>query len=548
MKNIKILFSIIVLLGLSVSCKKELEIQNPNQPTVGSANSEAGIIALAQGGVYVNGFRSVNFTGFQGTFFGDGWCYHEIMADVISAEAANQRINELGCPNYVITDNGTKIINPNAPTDQPSMLRQTNINANSGDNPLVYEWAYMYGLNTACNNTLGLVDKVTFTGDANVKKAVLKAWAYWWKGYAYARIGSMYVAGVINDAPSGTNNKFVSRDDIIKESNKNFDAAAAALNGLTAGGDYSKVLGALIPDFFQTGKGGVLTPDMWKRNINSFKARNILVNTRSKDMTPAQWQSIIDLSNNGIQASDLVFTGRANSSGDFFSPTGNAPATLAVGATNVGVSYRISERLVQEFKAGDKRLENNFNNGPAAPWIGNSDRGNVFNTRWGMVNNGKGLPGVIFYGSRDIGVYELYLATTYEENEITKAEALINSGKVEDGLKIIDAIRNLQGAGLPAVAGTNLSLADAKEELRRERRVVIPFRGLSFYDARRWGVTDDITKGGGRTNAVVLDKFNILNTKAIINYNFMDYWDVPDNELAYNKPGAGSAPVVNTKY
>ena len=320
------------------------------------------------------------------------------------------------------------------------------------------------------------------------------------------------------------------------------------MNGLAAGGDYTKVLSALIPDFFQVGKGGPLTPDMWKRNINTMKARNILVNTRSKEMTPAQWSAILELTNNGIQASDLVFTGRSNATADFISATGNTPASQSVGATNVGVSYRISERFIQEFKAGDKRLENNFNNGPAAPWIGNSDRGNVFNTRWGMVGNGKGLPGVIFYGSRDVGAYELYLASTYEENEITKAEALINSGKVEDGLKIIDAIRKLQGAGLPAVAGTNLSLADAKEELRRERRVVLPFRGLSFYDARRWGVIDDISKGGGRTNAIVLDKFNILNTKATINYNYMDYWDVPDNELAYNAPGAGSAAVKNTKF
>jgi len=548
MKNSKILLSIVLLLGLSVSCKKELDIQNPNQPTVGSANSETGIIALAQGGVYVNGFRSINFGGFSGTFFGDGWGYHEIMGDVLAAEAANQRINEIGCPNYVITDNGTKIINPNSPTSQPQMLREVNINANASDNPIVYEWAYMYGLNTACNNVLGLVDGVTFTGDANTKKAVIKAWAYWWKGYAYARIGSIYYAGIINDAVSGTNNKYVTKEDIIKESNKNFDAAVAALNGLAAGGDYTKVLSALIPDFFQVGKGGPLTPDMWKRNINTMKARNILVNTRSKEMTPAQWSAILELTNNGIQASDLVFTGRSNATADFISATGNTPASQSVGATNVGVSYRISERFIQEFKAGDKRLENNFNNGPAAPWIGNSDRGNVFNTRWGMVGNGKGLPGVIFYGSRDVGAYELYLASTYEENEITKAEALINSGKVEDGLKIIDAIRKLQGAGLPAVAGTNLSLADAKEELRRERRVVLPFRGLSFYDARRWGVIDDISKGGGRTNAIVLDKFNILNTKATINYNYMDYWDVPDNELAYNAPGAGSAAVKNTKF
>lgn len=548
MKNIKILFSFLALLTLLVACTKELDVTNPNQPTTGSANSESGIIALAQGGVYVNGFRTVKEGGFWGTVFGDPWAYHDFMGDIIAAEAANQRSNELSSASYVVLDDGTKVPNPNSPVAQPAMLRQVNINANQGDNPVYYEWAFMYGLNNACNNILELADKVSFTGDANVKKGVLKAWAYWWKGYAYARIGSMYIAGIINDAASTTNGKYVANTAIIAESNSNFDKATTILSGLSAGGDYDKVLGALIPGFFQVGKGGILTPDMWKRNINSMKARNLLVNTRSKEMTAAQWQSLLDLTNNGIRAADFVFTGRSNASGDFVSATGNLPATLAIGPTTAGVSFRISERFIQEFKTGDKRLENNFINYSATPWIGNNDRNNKFNTRWGMVSNGKGLAGVVIYGSRDAGAYELYLAATYEENELTKAEALINTGKIEEGLKIVDAIRTLQGAGIAAVAGTGLDAAGAKEELRRERRVVLPFRGLSFYDARRWGVIDDVSKGGGRTNAVILDKNSKLSTKATINYNYMDYWDVPDNELAYNQPAAGSAAIKNPKY
>jgi hypothetical protein len=128
-----------------------------------------------------------------------------------------------------------------------------------------------------------------------------------------------------------------------------------------------------------------------------------------------------------------------------------------------------------------------------------------------------------------------------------KAEARIYTGDIEGGLQLIDGIRTLQGAGLAPVAGTGLSLEAAKEELRRERRVVLPFRGLSFYDARRWGVIDDISQGGGRTNAVVVDQSGNLNTNATINYNYLDYWDVPDNELVYNVPAAGSAPTRNPK-
>jgi hypothetical protein len=467
------------------------------------------------------------------------------MGDNVGVEAANQRLNEIGVANYVILDDGSRVTNPNSPTLQIDMIRQVNINANASDNPLYYEWAYMYSLNSGANNILALVDQTAFTGDAESKKNALKAWAYWWKGYAYGRIGSIYYAGIINDSPTGTNDQFVSKESIIAESNANYDKAAAALSAVGSLSDYSAVIGKVIPAYFQVGKGGVLTPDMWKRNINSMKARNLLVNTATKDMTPAQWTSIAELAKSGVTATDLVFTARSNETSDFISATGNTPSALSTGTTQV-TSFKISERLVQDFKKGDKRLENNFAI-EANPWIGNNDRGNIFNTRYGMIDGGKGLPGVVVLGSRKVGEYEFYMATTYEENQLTLAEALINTGDIEGGLKIIDAIRALQGAGLPAVAGTGLTLVAAKEELRSERRVVLPFRGLAFYDARRWGIINDVATGGGRAHAVVVSKAGVVNTNATINYNFLDYWDVPANELAYNKAGEGSVAVQNPK-
>jgi hypothetical protein len=544
MKKIKII-SILALLGLMLSCKDELDVKNPNQPTTGSASTEAGLLNLAQGAIYINGFFTVKYGGFYGTFFGDPFSYHEIMGDNVGVEAANQRLNEIGVANYVILDDGTKVINPNAPVLQADMIRQVNINANASDNPLYYEWAYMYSLNTGANNILALVDQTTFTGDAESKKNALRAWAYWWKGYAYGRIGSIYYAGIVNDQATGTNNLFVSKEAIIAESNANYDKATAALSAISNQADYSAVIGKIIPAYFQVGKGGVLTPDMWKRNINSMKARNLLVNTVVKNMTPAQWASIIELAKNGVTATDKVFTARSNETSDLISATGNTPSALATGTTKV-TSFKISERLVQDFRKGDKRLENNFAI-EANPWIGNNDRGNIFNTRYGMIDGGKGLPGVVVLGNRNVGEYEFYMATTYEETQLMLAEALINTSDIEGGLKIIDAVRTMQGAGLAAIAGTGLSFAAASEELRSERRVVLPFRGLAFYDARRWGVINDVASGGGRTNAVVVSKAGVVSTKATINYNFLDYWDVPANELAYNKAGDGSVAVQNPK-
>jgi hypothetical protein len=535
------------------SCKDQLDIVNPNQPSLESARSETGIITLAQGGVYVNGFKELKeYDAVPGYFWSGAIGFHEMMGDVIGVEAANAYLNQIGAADYVLLDNGTQVVNPGSPNQQKALIRQVNVNANAGQNPLYYEWAYMYAMNNACNSVLEIVDEVPFAGDLETKKNTVKAWAYWWKGYAYSRIGSMYYAGIINNELNRTNGKYVIKEQIIAEANANLDKAAEMLNGITAVADYEAVFGRLIPDFNEVGKGGVLSPDMWKRSINTMKARNILINTPITAMTTDQWNTILTLTNDGIQAADKVFTGRSNANGDFLSSTNGTVSAKATGDPGKGITYKISERLIQDFKNGDKRLENNFAplkdaGGNSIAWIGNSDRGNIFNTRYQLLDGGKGLSGVVVLGSRTIGEYELYLAGTYEENELMKAEALIYTNNREEGLKLIDAIRTYQGAGLPAVAGTGLSVEAAKEELRRERRVGLAFRALAFYDARRWGIINDVSQGGGRRDAVVVDRDGKVNTNATINYNFLDYWDVPDNELVYNPAEGGSAPTKNPK-
>ncbi|HTL10733.1 MAG TPA: hypothetical protein VL307_20815, partial [Chitinophagaceae bacterium] len=69
-------------------------------------------------------------------------------------------------------------------------------------------------------------------------------------------------------------------------------------------------------------------------------------------------------------------------------------------------------------------------------------------------------------------------------------------------------------------------------------------KGLSFYDARRWEI---IAPGKTRTGCVVISASGALNTNATIEYGYLDYWDVPDNELAYNPAATGSAPTKNPK-
>ncbi|MEO5888766.1 MAG: hypothetical protein ABIQ31_00875 [Ferruginibacter sp.] len=550
MNHTKNIISILLLAGVfGAACKKQLDVKNPNQPNPETIKTEFGITAYGKGGVYTNGFRFLKYgDGVNGEFFAGVWGFHEMMGDVIGMEAANLYANQLAAPDKVTLDNGTIVLNPGTPNRSALVLRANNQNAAAGQNPLYYEWAYMYSLNNVCNVLLENVDAVTFTGDETSSKNTIKAWAYWWKGYAYARIGSIYYAGVIvntsllsNPTPGG---EYVTKEAIIAESNANFEKASAILASQANDATYQEILGKLIPDFFQLGKGGILTPGMWIHNINTMEARNLLVNKTLATMDAADWTKIKALTDAGIQKSDYVFTGRSNANSDFLSSASGTVAAKSTSASPGGNTYKISERLIQEYDPLDKRLANNFVKGTT--WTGNPDRGNSFNTRWALVDAGKGLSNVIVYSDKTDGGTELYIAGTWEENQLMNSEALLyGQGNITSATALVDSVRSYQGAGLAPIV--SLTIAQAKEVLRKERRIALVFRGLSFYDARRWKVIDPVSSGGGRTGAMVLSAAGVLSTNATIEYNYLDYWDVPDNELAYNPASGSSAPVVNPR-
>ncbi|HEY8971415.1 MAG TPA: RagB/SusD family nutrient uptake outer membrane protein, partial [Puia sp.] len=401
--------------------------------------------------------------------------------------------------------------------------------AYGASNSFLPEWTYCYFLNNSSNVLLGKLDATTFSGDATTKKNLLKAWAYWWKGYAYCRLGSMYLAGVITSTPNSTNGNFVDHDAMVTEGLKDLDTATTLLGGLASGGDYDATLSQIMPNMMQVPH--LPSPTEWKRNIATFAARTVLVNKRLKDMTAADYAAVLNYVNAGVQASDYVFGIRTNADNsisvfdkDFGSMLGNLAGE--------GNTYFVSERSVQDFKSGDKRLANNFAS-LSSTIINKRGRGITFGTRWQLVSGGNGN-GAFVYFDQTYGADNFYIGGTYEENLLMKAECLIQTSQIDQGLAIIDQVRTLQGAGLPAVSGTGLSLAQALDELRKERRCALLYRGVAFYDLRRWGYTDDVSKGGGRTGCVVLDGSGNVNTNATINYSYMSYWDVPQNELDFN--------------
>jgi hypothetical protein len=132
------------------------------------------------------------------------------------------------------------------------------------------------------------------------------------------------------------------------------------------------------------------------------------------------------------------------------------------------------------------------------------------------------------------------------------AEAKIRTGSdIDGGLTLVDQMRDAQGAGLAHIAGTGLTQAQAIEQFRCERRVGLYMRGFAFYDARRWGVTAPAASGGVRSNANVLvpgslvDSSSALLLPCFIEYDYLVYWDVPQNELDFNPATSTSAPVKN---
>ncbi len=545
----------LTLIALLAGCKDELsDVVNKNEPNETALTYEAGLAAFGKGGVYMTGFGTfyASVDDQLGPRTGKNLGYvtmmiyglHESMGDVIYVPWGNQSFRYANNPTDFTLDDGSIVHNPIG-VSQPYELRLRNDRAYGAANTLLMEWTPMYFLNNAMNVMLSHIDDAAMTGDEETKRATLKAWAYWWKGYAYARIGSMYIAGVISDVPNQTNGDFVTNREIVAEAMKNFDKAIAELNKIDDTGPYADLLTTMIPGYCQQGKGGIPTPEAWIRNINTMKARTLLVNKRVAEMTSADWSALATLTDEGIQQDDPVFVLKTTEDFNRSIIDPNFGSAAAYTATENGQTFFVSERLIQDFRAGDKRMENNFDL-MTSPRVNTRGRGLGFGTRYYLVDGGNEMPGVITYAHTDqYGVDDTYIGGSFEENELMKAEILIQSGNISAGTAIIDNVRRMQGAGLSAIGSVDKT--QALEELRTERRIALLFRGLAFYDMRRLGILDDKSDGGGRSNAVVLSNFTgstTVNTHAFINYNYMSYFDVPKNELEFNAPREGSAPVV----
>lgn len=535
-------------LGFSMTwlgCDKDsLLIPNPNLPTPqGSLATEGGLISFALG---IDN-RQLGYVTNSGTInlFAITLTNHSIMGDEQFSPYGNWGFRWTNQVYSTTISGGSPILNPFGVTQYQSLI---GFNSRQGAdlNAFLFEWFWAYNYISQANALLTALENpdLSFSGDAATKKGILKAWALWWKGYAYSRLGSMYIAGTIVNSAGTTNGDFVNSAGLMTEANKVLTECEATLSGLTINDTYVAMYKSITPSYNL--QNNTIGPDEWKRIINTLKARNLMANKKVSAMTAADWQQVITFSNNGIKATDDVFRQGYNADGNndvvaaFYHPFwligGSAQFTF------------VSERLIQEYKTGDARLTRDWQEPDPNDWYPPNirSRGLQFGTRFAPVEIEDGGSFSTAIGA----LATLTIAGSWEENELNKAEALIYTNQIEEGLKIVDAIRTAQGAGIAAVAGTGLTQAEAIQELRRERRVALFMRGTAFYDARRWGRTAPLAQGGGRTDAVVYLPAS-LNGGAdgpkacTLDYRYVDYFDVPQNELDFNPPSDISAPVKN---
>ncbi len=540
-------FVFIVFTFLLIGCKKSsLNIINSNAPTSYSLTTENGIKSFALG-IINKQFGNVENIG-KVNLFVVALTQHSLMGDELFSPYGNfgfRWANQV----YSIQPPGSTapVINPFGISQLTSLQGFNNREAGQ-QNVFLYEWNFAYNYITQSNQLLTAINNPALTlqgslSEINTKKAVLKAWAYWWKGFAYSRIGSIYLAGLKVDEAGSTTNDYVSHDKIILEATTNFDLAISSLDGISADEMYIQTFKSITPSYNLP--ENVIEPNMWIHIINTLKARNLLVNKKISEMNASDWNNILSYTENGVSANDHVFMqgmtvdGTNDASGGYFHP-------FVLNGTMQEFTF-VSERLMQEFHENDRRLQNNFTmNGVYPPNI--RGRGLQFGTRWTIKNIEDGGS---FATNNNQGA--VAISSTYEENELMKAEALINLGGIEEGLLIIDHMRNYQQADIPSISNTGLDVSQANEELRRERRVALFMRGTAFYDARRWGLTADVSLGGGRYDGMVYLPVSYLEAGStlpqvrpcIINYKYVDYFDVPAGEFQLNQPSLISSPIKN---
>ena len=507
------LFSLLIGVVVLTGCSDELLVNNPNAPTPEALTSEEGINRQARGiysGLYDGGFFP--------------WIvmqYHDGMGDQIPSAVGNYWFVDMVNPEEITYSDGTTHEPPVARGGPPQQQIVDMVNDRTQSDPaLLYEWRAAYKANNEANLLLQALDSpdLTILANADQKMRGFRAWAYFWKGYAYSRIGLLYEQGLVTDEYGETTSEYSSSSQMLAESNRMLDLAIENANGFDA------VRESVVPDLF----GVKPTGDGLRQAANTLKARNTLQGKYRDEMTQSDWQQVETFADAGLTSNTEAIQWV------FDNVTFAATGTVLYRAGALGPTWAyVSMRQVQEYYPGDNRIQREGEDHPGAA-VRIVDVENAYTSPRGFnhTTTARGQEPVF---ESVVGNSQLYLVSA-EENLLMAAEAKLALGNAGEAAELVNTVRDMQGAGLDALTAGDIEF----ETIRRERRVALLARGLAYYDARRLRIS---TPDGGRENAWVYRSDNeTLDTDASIYYNFRPYWPVPVHETTFNPPLDAGAP------
>jgi hypothetical protein len=497
---------LVLLLGLllmPLACEEQLDITNPNNPTPDIVLSEEGMKRQAVGIWDAPG----------GFWEWVGWSLMEAMGDNIVMPWTNFDWNRFfGNIELIEYSDGTDDWSPRIQAS-PSRTQAEWVNF-VNDRQVTqggYEalWLTAYGFNTEANRMLQALDNgVAFTGNIQAKENAYRAWAHFWKGYAYSLVGLFYEQGVVNNDPTGTNSDFKTSAEMIAASQAELDLA------LQFAADFGVIANDVVPNIFPTS----LTTASFIQNIHTLKARNLLMSKRREAISATEWQQIKDWAEDGLMANDGALLFDSDESTHLSSITHRWRLS-----TNVW--HRVSPRVIQILSEnGDQRL-NRFQFTTAGGSFANRTTRPQINSPWLTLS---GTP----YASASPGTPQYVLSA--EENMLMLAEAELGLGNPGPAAGWVNTVREmpLQGAGLADESSVTM------QDIRNERKVALFGRALAFYDARRLGEIDARAEGGGVTGVWVyhIDSGGnlVLDDNANLYFDFLSYYAIPDAEADFN--------------
>lgn len=90
----------------------------------------------------------------------------------------------------------------------------------------------------------------------------------------------------------------------------------------------------------------------------------------------------------------------------------------------------------------------------------------------------------------------------YAELLLFYGEALIENGKLAEGMAQVNKVRARPSVNMPPVVASDK--ADATAKLRHERRIELNLEGIRIFDLRRWGIVEETLGAGPNSNKILV--------------------------------------------